>query len=309
MRNSRRRPRAWSAIAAASTVLVAATACGSLPDGVDGDLVDAWGGFAEPVGFTPDPAVCHQDSYQQVGARIDYSPVDCEQPHLTQTGFVGEFTDEDADSDEAPEPGSASLRRAYRECEGEIADYLGADFRFGRLWLGVTAPSQAGWDGGARWFRCELVEVESIYGAPVERQGSLAGALEGDSDLRLRCFSADVNDDGQVEGMAAVGCADTHDAEFVGVWRAPSGDYLDPSDSDAETTVYEGCREQVAEYVDVPVDGSLQNRTGAIADWMSEDDWRAGDRSFRCYLWLPERELTESLAGAGEDALPVLVEE
>jgi hypothetical protein len=296
-----------AAVAGAASVAMTMAACGGdPPPGVDGDLADGWAGLAEPVVFAPDPQVCHEQPFQQVAPLVDYAPVTCEESHLLETFHVGAFP---ADLDEPPAADSDPYRGAYRECEEQATEYLGGDFRQGRLWLGVAVPAAAGWEGGARWFRCDLVEVESVYGDPVPRQATLAGALAGDGEppLRLGCYQVTV-EDSEVTEMAPVGCDESHEAEFVGAWRAPGGAYPDPSDSDAEALVYEGCREQVAAYVDVPADGDLQFRTGAIADWMSESEWRAGDRAFRCYLWLPGRELTESLAGAGTDALPIQTE-
>lgn len=296
-------------VAAGSAAIVALAGCSDVPQGVDGDLTDDWGGFSEPVGFAPDPLTCHDQPYRQAASLADYQPVECEQPHLVETVHVGAFTGEAAELAAPPAATSAEHRQAYRECEEHAADHLGAGFRLGRLWLGVSVPSEAGWQGGARWFRCELVEIESIYGDPVRRQGSLAGSLASDApaDLRLGCYQVTA-EDGAVSEMNPVGCDAPHDAEFVGTWRGPAGGYPDPSDSDDEREVYQGCRERVAAYVDVPVDGDLVYRTGTIADWMSESEWQAGDRAFRCYLWLPGRELTESLAGAGTDALPVQTE-
>jgi hypothetical protein len=301
--------RSWLAAAVTGgAVALALAACASgPPDGVDGDLTDRWGALAEPVSFVPDADVCHRDGYRPTAPLADYRPVPCDQPHLTETVHVGTFAERAAERENPPAADSGAHRAAYAECERRVADHLGADFREGRLWLGVSLPSAAAWSGGARWFRCELMEVESVYGDPVERTSSLAGALSDDSDLRLRCYRVSV-DDGDVREMNPVSCDKSHEAEFVGAWRAPDGAYPDHADEDAEARVYEGCREQVAEYVDVPVDGDLIYRTGTIADWMSEQDWAAGDRAFRCYLWLPDRELTRSLAGAGTEALPVRTE-
>lgn len=305
---NRNRPLAAAAATGGAALMLLAAGCGGPPDGVDGDITGAWGTFPDPSTFVPEAAACHQDQYQAVASVADYAPVDCAEPHLGQTVHVGTFTDDAADLEAPPEEGSSEQRSAYRECAEQAEEFLGADFRHGRLWLGVAVPTEAGWQGGARWFRCDLMEIQSVYGAPVERQGSLAGALEDDSDLTLGCFTASVNGDDEVEDMTPAACDETHDAEFVGVWDAPNGSYPAAGDSDAETAVYEGCREQVADYVDVPVDGDLVFRTGTIADWMSEEDWAAGDRAFRCYLWLPERELSESLEGDGTDALPVQTE-
>lgn len=306
MRVIRHRTR-WLVLAAAACL--AATACSGAPEGVDGDLTGDWGSFAEPVGFVPEAGVCHEEPFQPSAPAAEYRPVDCAQPHLVETVHVGTFEEDAAERDAPPEVGSSALRAAYRECQKEAAKVLGADFRYGKLWLGVAVPSAAGWEGGARWFRCDLLETARVYGEPVTREGSLAGALgeDGEPDLALGCFTVEV-DDSAVKRMTPVPCNEPHEAEFVGVYRSGADDYPEISDEDAEGLVHDGCREQVAKYVDVPVDGDLVFRTGTIVDWMSEDDWRAGDRGFRCYLWLPDRELTESLAGDGTDALPIQTE-
>lgn len=294
---------------AAGAACLALTACAGTPAGVDGDFVGDWGSFPEPTGFVPAAQVCHEGPFQPTVPVVEYQPVDCAQPHLLETVHVGTFPKKVAARDEPPGPGSGALRAAYRECQEEAAEVLGADFRHGRLWLGVAVPSEAGWEGGARWFRCDLQETAEVYGEPVSREGSLTGALGDarDPDLALGCFTVDV-DDGDVQEMKQVPCDQTHQAEFVGVYHFSSDEYPEISDSQTEGLVHDGCREQVAEYVDVPVDNNLVFRTGTIVDWMSEQDWQAGDRGFRCYLWLPDRDLTESLAGGGTEALPIQTE-
>lgn len=312
-----RSPRLTALVVVLVSGLAAAALAGCADDdppaGVDGDLAGGWAGFAEPVPFRPSAPVCHPDGYAPAAPLTSYQPVDCDQSHLVETVHVGTFPEEDAAELAAPPaPDSSPQRAAYQECEDQAEEYLGADFRQGRLWLGVATPSEQGWAGGARWFRCELMEVESVYGDPVAREGSLSGILassgdSGDQALRLGCYTVAV-EDGQVEKMTPVACDEQHEAEFVGVWRADGGDYPDPADEDSEAQVYEGCRQRVADYVSVPDDGDLVFRTGTIADWMSRQDWQAGDRAFRCYLWLPDRELTESLRNAGTEALPIQTE-
>lgn len=304
-----RSPR-WMALVVVSGLAAAALAgCGGgdPPDGVDGDLAGGWAGFTEPVPFRPEAPACHLDGFAPAAPLAGYQPVGCDESHLVETVHVGSFEDEAAELDAPPAPDSSEQRTAYRECEKQVEEYLGADFRQGRLWLGVATPSEPGWQGGARWFRCDLMEVESVYGDPVARESSLSGTLADDSPLRLGCYTVAV-EDGQVEKMSPVACDETHEAEYVGAWRAEDGDYPDPADEDSEALVYEGCRQRVADYASVPNDGDLVYRTGTIADWMSRPDWEAGDRAFRCYLWLPDRELTGSLREAGTEALPVQTE-
>lgn len=271
------------------------------PEGIDGDLVSAWGAMPEPVGFVPDPGVCHDTDYQESASLLDYEPVDCAAPHRTETVYVGAFEGEAAERVSPPEPGTAGWRDAFGQCEDGAAEYLGADFRYGPLWLGVTVPTATAWEGGARWLRCDVVELETS-----QREGSLAGALSGSSDLRLGCFTAEVDDqEGWVEALDPVPCDEPHDTEFVGVWRSPDASYPNEDNDSAWQRIHQGCRERVAEFADVPVDEDLLFRTGTIAVPMEPEDWDNGDRGIRCYLWLDGFETDQSLQGAGPEGLPI----
>lgn len=310
-RHTRGRGRTATIVAGAAMALALVVAgCADLPEGIDGDLTADWNGFEEPTPFMPVGDVCHEEGYRPVTGIAHWDPVDCDEPHLIETVHVGIFPDEPAEQDSPPAVDSEAHRAAYRVCEANAEEYLGEDFRYGRLWLGVALPSQEAWDGGARWFRCDLTELDSVTGEPVLREGSLSGQLaDEDSDLRLGCFQVAVDDDGVVSERTPVSCDEPHQAEFVGVWRAPDGPYPDAdAGGDAVEAVYDGCRSEIAAYTDVPDDDDVRFRVGAIADWMSPQDWQAGDRGFRCYLWVTDRELEESLEGAGPDELPVRTE-
>jgi hypothetical protein len=290
------------AIAAATAMLLVGCA---LPDGVDGDLTGGWGAVPEPVVFQPEPGTCHRESFTSTGAMSKYDPVPCDQRHVLETVHVGRFGDEVAGRSLPPPEGGPELREAYRECDAAAADYLGADFRHGRLWLGVVRPNQYAWDGGARWFRCDLGvwgDLESMAFL-VGHEGSLRGALEGDSDLALGCFSEVIVED--IEVMQPVSCDEPHNTEFVGVWTAPDTSYVDFDVADDNNRIHRGCRSAVAEYVEVPDDADLRFRAGTITYVIEESDWDAGDRGFRCFLWLEEREVSESLEDAGTRGLPV----
>lgn len=291
-------------VLATALVTVPLAGCAQ-PDGVDGDLTDGWSALGEPVGFVPAAGTCHAEPYQDEGPLEGYQPIDCAEEHVTEIVHVGEFTGAAADRATPPEPASQEWREAFAACEDGAADYLGADYRSARLWLGVVVPSTQAWEGGARWLRCDVLQYEGAIEFDSTRTGSLAGALADEaSPLRLGCFEVAATED-DIERMEPVGCDDPHHAEFVGVWHAPEGEYLSGEDADTADQVHAGCRETVAEYVDLPVDGDLEFRTGTIADWMDEQDWNNGDRGFRCYLWLNGEEITESLRGAGTDAMPV----
>lgn len=299
----------WWAVAAAGVLVLGLAACSETPEGVDGDLTGQWSRFPEASSFLPQADVCHQGAYRPQVTVEQYQPIDCGQPHLVETVHIGEFTDEAAEQEEPPGEGSSPRRTAFRECEEQAADHLGADYRRGRLWLGVAAPTPEAWQGGARWFRCDMSELERVAGEPVPREGSLSGALAEDgAPLRLGCYhELDVDDNDVVQGRTPIACDEPHRAEFAGLWRADGGDYPDADDADVVEEVQDGCRSTIAEFTDVPDDDDVRFRVGTIADWMSERDWDAGDRAFRCYLLLDE-DVDESLEGAGTDALPVRTE-
>ena len=293
-------------VTAALSLVLALAGCGN-PGGVDGNLTNGWEPIGTPVGFTPVADTCHLANFAVVGTREIYEEVDCQLKHRTETVYVGTYEDPAAEADAPPADGSAGAKAAYRTCDAQTTGFVGAPWRTGRFWIGVTHPSPAAWTGGARWFRCELLEISSIEddGGLVLRTGSLKNALEGSaSPLRLTCYGIQLGPDGAIDTMPAKSCAAEHNAEFVGVWTAPAG-LSYPQQDDDWTKFHDGCRKLIASYVDVPDDADLQYRTGVVSLPGGEDVWALGDRGVRCYLWLDGVELTSSLKGKGTKSLPI----
>lgn len=291
--------------AALILLAVLAGGCGN-PGGVDGVLVDDWGVIGAPTGFQPAPDTCHLANFAPIGTRATYEEVDCELRHRTETVYVGTYESPAAEADTPPAEGSAGARAAYRTCDEQTTDYVGGPWRTGRLWIGVTHPSAAAWTGGARWFRCEVLEISSIEdeGDLVLRPGSVKDALRSSaSALRLTCYAIELDKAGQIAKMPAASCAAKHNAEFVGVWDA--GDRAHPKKGGSWAAFHDGCRTLIARYVDVPDDKDLQFRTGVVSLPGGEDVWALGDRGVRCYLWLDGAELTSSAKGKGGDLLPI----
>ncbi|HET6529816.1 MAG TPA: septum formation family protein [Actinoplanes sp.] len=297
------------AVTVGLSALVASMAgCGN-PGGVDGNLVNNWAAIGAPTGFTPAAETCHLANYTVAGTRDTYEEVDCAFKHRTETVHVGAYPDPAAEADAPPAAGSAGARAAYRICDAETTEFVGAPWRTGRLWIGVTHPSPAAWTGGARWFRCEVLEISSIEddGGLVLRTGSLRDALTDDtSPLRLACYAVQLAADGAIGTMPATSCAREHNAEFVGVWTAKDLPY--PAKDGDWATFHDGCRTLIASYVGVPDDADLQYRTGVVSLPGGEDVWALGDRGVRCYLWLDGAKLTASLKGKGAKALPIQYE-
>jgi hypothetical protein len=249
--------------------------------------------------------VCHDAAYSASGPLEAFAPVDCAESHRAETVYVGTFAGAAAGGTAPPTKGSAEWRAAYAECDDRTRTFLGGDFRYGRLWLGVVLPSASGWRGGARWFRCDVFEVPNVeeFDDPVAREGSLKGALAAPSPLALGCFQVTASADGSIDSMAASACTKAHNSEFVGVFTAPAGSAYPKTDADW-TRMHTGCRTAVAGYVKVPNDDELRFRTGTVAVPNLQDDWQSGNTGVRCYLYLKAAKFTRSLKGAGSKALP-----
>jgi hypothetical protein len=301
----RHRLRTRLGITAVLGTLVLLAGCGK-PGGVDGNLVNGWAPIGAPNGFTPAAETCHLANFAQIGPRATYEQVDCELKHRTETVYVGTYPTPAADSDAPPADGSAGAREAYRSCDLKTTEYVGGPWRTARLWIGVTHPAAAAWTGGARWFRCDVLEISSIEddGGLVQRVGSLKDAVSATaSPLLLTCYAIKLDANNAIDTMPAAACAAQHNAEFVGIWYA--GDLAYPQKDAQWAKFHDGCRKLIATYVGVPDDADLQYRTGVVSLPGGDDVWALGDHGVRCYLWLDGAALTASLKDAGAKALPI----
>ncbi|GLY97040.1 septum formation family protein [Actinoplanes sp. NBRC 103695] len=286
-------------------LVVTLAGCGN-PGGVDGNLTDGWAAIPAPTGFTPVAETCHLGNYSATGTRAAYEEVDCDLKHRTETVFVGEYQDPAAVADTPPAEGSAGAGAAYRVCDQKTTAYVGAQWRTGRFWIGVTHPSPAAWTGGARWFRCEVLEISSVEddGGLVMRLGTVRDALKAaGSGLELGCYAIQLDSAGAISTMPAASCGARHNGEFVGVWDAKSLVY--PKTDKQWAAFHTGCRKLVAAYAKVPDDADLQFRSGVVSLPGGEDVWALGDHQVRCYAWLDGAELTASIRGVGVKGLPV----
>jgi hypothetical protein len=272
------------------------------PGGVDGKLTDDWAAISEPVSFTPAVGACHP-RFVDVGYLSSYQPVDCGQKHDAETLYVGTFTGADAERDTTPPDGSPGMRAAHAQCNQKVNALVGGDWRTGRLTLALVPPSDFAWSGGARWFRCDVGEIDSLDNEDVvARTGSLKGVLTGSASLAYGCFVPKLLKD-DIDEMQPVPCTTKHTSEFAGIWNAPDITY-EALKAD-ESRIEKGCRGVIATFAKVPNDGELKYRSGWIVYYPGAGDWTAGNRGLKCFLWLDSRSLTRSMKGAGPKALPV----
>jgi hypothetical protein len=289
----------WLTTAAVGVGATALLAAFSLPEGVDGKMVDDWSALPAAESWTPAESTCHATAFLGSPTYELYKPLDCAEGHLIETVHVGTLK---VERETPPPQGSRERREAYRECLDETKELLGADWRTGRVWLGLALPSSKAWAGGARWFRCDVWEVKDKDDPDdVYRKGSLKDALRGDRPLGYGCYRATVKDD-EVRSMAAVACSKPHNAEFAGLFDAPDVPYP-KSAKERDDLGFDGCRGVAAKFAKVPNDGNFFFRTGLIITPYSEEEWEQGNRGIRCHLWL-DKNVSRSLKGAGPGALP-----
>ncbi|WFE28830.1 septum formation family protein [Solwaraspora sp. WMMD791] len=292
------------AAGALTVVVLALTGCtaGSV-DGDGGDVTDARTPSDGPVTVTPREGTCHHTD-ELVADAAAYQPVDCDRPHLTETVHVGVFTGEHAAHPTVPSTGSTGRGAARAECDQRAAEFLGDVWQAGRLSLRVVVPSQAAWNGGDRWFRCDLGEVGLDDGELAARSGSLAGTLSGEAPLRLGCFAPEFTDDGSLDALPPTSCDEPHSSEFVGTYVEDGQLTLDEAFSRSDA-VNDRCLGVVAAYANVPADADLQYRVGSFYVLPYENEWDEGDRRIRCFAWQSDPPLTRSVRGGGTPALPI----
>ncbi|MGS2617062.1 septum formation family protein [Micromonospora sp. LZ34] len=291
----------WTVVGLGAVTALALAGCGA-PAGVDANLTDDWPAPVAPQPFVPAADACHI-AFQEVGYLSGYNPVECGTSHRVETLYVGTLSGPDANRGTPPKAGSTGMRAAHAECDKAVNEAVGGDWRSGKLGLTVVFPSPPGWAGGARWFRCDVSEIQSLDDTSVGlRTGSLRGALTGNSPLAYRCFNPKlVKDD--IREMVPASCSGKHRAEFVGVWHAPDISYAEFRRTSKR--VHRACRTLIARYAKVPDNGDLQYRAGTIFYHPFEQDWKNGNRGVQCFLWVSDRSLTRSVKGAGSKGLPI----
>ena len=287
------RPR-FNRVLIAGVILAALSGCARV------DLTSVWPAMAEPAGWEPKAGVCTDEAFAQTLYRTLYKPLDCTTWHTYETVYVGQFTGDAATRSMPPNASESAFAVAWKECDAKTTEYLGGPWQDGRLWFGVSMPSPGNWDGGARWFRCELMASSDNYGeTPKRLDVSLKGAFGKASDLRFGCF---IRSEGAgAGGWQAVDCGAGHNIEYVGSF--PATNEYDKLKTHQSSIVK--CRSLIAAYAGLPDDGNMKYRVGTTVTWRNESYWKAGDNWLRCFIWTPTRMLTGSAKGGGNRALPI----
>ncbi|MEV4759898.1 septum formation family protein [Micromonospora sp. NPDC049559] len=295
--------RRWLAAIVLAGVGTASVAGCHGSSGRQDDVADGWSpAVARPTApFVPAAGTCHL-AVEDVGHASTYQPVDCAEVHLAETVDVLAFTGSDAALPAVPETDSPAGRAARTQCETKVNEFLGGDWHAGRLALTLVLPSGPAWAGGARWYRCDVSETDSLDNTKaVGRRGSLAGALRPGSPLAHTCFDPKMIKE-ELNYLEPVPCTSAHHAEFAGIYIAPDRSW-EEFQRDGKGT-HRACLGVIAGFAKVPDDGDLQYRAGSIYYPPSREEWLAGDRGVRCFLWVGDRTLKRSVRGAGAKGLP-----
>jgi Septum formation len=282
---------------AITAVALVATLGGCAVTAGDGNVVDDWAAMASAAPVVPPSGVCYASSVG-FASRINALNSDrhvCTDPHIVETFHVGQFP---AEVTLPPEPGTPDYLWTFEECERKAKDFLGGDWYNGRLFLGVTVPASRQWEGGGRWYRCELIETKYLYSdETAKRESSLAGTLSAAAPVAQRCANIiGEKPDGYWDDLGVADCAQPHDAEYAGSFRIPGP--IQPTTKQMDA-VFDDCWDVIARYLGGTKSGI---RVGYLAWGVAEDGWKRGDRYVRCYAADADRKIVGSVKGIGNAA-------
>ncbi|GAA1619754.1 septum formation family protein [Catellatospora bangladeshensis] len=275
------------------TSLAMAGCAAKLPAAVDRDLTDDWVKVAQVEGYVPDAGVCLDVVPKGTGRYTDLT-VDCSKLHYTETVHVGRFA-------ETATRGAKDFAAAFTECDAKSKEYIGRPWSDGTLVLKVTTPTDAAWKGGARWFRCDLTEVDSVSGGSnwVRRSASLKDGIPAASLLTCGKYNRKANNT-----MPRVACTTAHNAEFAGSFRAAANVAFPKSERQWDV-IHKQCRAVVGRFLGVSA--TTAQRWGVVSYHLGEDGWADGNRLVRCYVWFGGSTMKKSAKGSKGKGLPNFV--
>lgn len=222
----------------------------------------------------PEVGACRLLTPDDVAASSNASrAVECTEQHTAQTYAVGSLPEKLSDV-EYDDPALGTW--AYRACSKKLMNFLGADeslvMRTVVSWAWFR-PSEQAWQDGARWYRCDVVgggeQSKEYVDLPEVTKGLLLGKPDDDW---LVCAAGP-----SVSGSVKLPCTEPHD------WRAVStiklGEPKDsyPGDRLSQVRSRDFCSEQVAAFLNYPVDYDFGYT------WFHKAEWQAGNRRSVCW--------------------------
>lgn len=203
----------------------------------------------------------------------DTEPVPCSQAHTAETFLVGTFRGKAA---KAAYEDPVLAAEVFKSCTRQFRRFTGADeslaLRTVLSWAWFR-PSEAAWEEGARWYRCDVVgggeDSAQMLGLPKTTKGILLGRP---GDLWMACV-----DEETVAGAPRVPCTEKH------TWRAVSaivvGEANDkyPGDRLVEVLTRDYCSDWVGAWMNYPIDYEF------AYTWFHEAEWQSGNRRSVCW--------------------------
>ena len=253
-----------AAPAAALAVLLAG--CGDAGDapGEAGDAVEA-----------PDLGACRVLVPEDI-AQPDNSTevVDCAEEHTAETFAVGTFPDRLASVTDIDAPQLGGY--IYDTCSAKFQKFLGGDestvMRSLLTWAWFR-PTEAAWDQGARWYRCDVVsgseQSAELRTLPASAKGILT--LPPD-DAWMSCANGET-----VNGSDKVPCSEPHGWRAVTTIKVGRDGDPYPGDRLVEVRTRDYCSDSVGAWMNYPVDYEFGYT------YFREAEWKAGNRRSICW--------------------------
>lgn len=254
---------------AAGVLLVAAVLAGCSEEAgsdVDPDRVDA----VDP----PAMGACRNLEPEDVEQASNATKtVPCEEPHTAETFAVGPLPER---FDDAAYDDKALSRFAYQRCGEAFEAFLGADESLVMRTLVSWAwfrPSEAAWDEGARWYRCDVVGGGEGSEEYVELPTSAKNLLTGHPDDKWMVCA----DGPTVAEAPKVPCSEPHTWRAVTTIKVGLETDSYPGDRMVEVTTRDYCSQSVGAWMDYPLDYDYGYT------FFHKAEWQAGNRRSVCW--------------------------
>jgi hypothetical protein len=276
-------PRLRLAVACAGVAAVVLTACGgggaATPEakGTGGERTTT----SKPTkSATPPPAPkageCRELTYADISRYSNDSPVKpCVKRHTSYTFAVEQLPD-DVAFDGVQIANDAVQRAAADACQKSFASFVGgdtADRALTRLTVTYFVPTQAGFNAGARWVRCDSVALQSanaLAPLPQRLEGFLDKDAASDYDVCSRGDPASV-------GSPLVMCTQDHSYRAVAAIRLGDAGAPYPGEQAALSDGKQRCEDTISALLGIA--------GGFTYSWTypSASDWSDGQRFGYCW--------------------------
>jgi len=220
----------------AGIAMLAVSACATAPG-----ITSRWPAMSEPTGWEPKAGACFTEFLVQAH-RAAYKPIDCGTEHRYETVAVELFSGAAAQLPSPPAANSPEMKAAWADCDAKTTEFLGGEWRNGKIWIGVSLPSNDNWSGGARWYTCQVAPLEDFWDHAISTtQKSLKGEFAGESTLKFGCYQQEKGSEPRVDKS----CTEPHNSEYTGFVKVAYA-YDDLKNHTDE--FFSKCRSNIAQY-------------------------------------------------------------